>query len=266
MNSKVIDFVLLIPCYNNISGLSASLKSISYPAAKFEVLIVDDGSEVPITTAGLQIPTTEIAITIIRLDRNQGIVQALNAGLTALKSRTDFKYIARLDAGDICDQQRFHKQVTFLNRHDDIALLASWARFQDMNSNKGYDYITQTTQEAILKEMHYKCSFIHPSVMFRKEVLHKVGLYPITYPHAEDYAFFWEILRNSKGAVIPEKLVTITFSDKNVSSENYKWQLQSRKKIVKNFGDRWLDKLMGIGMLNLKLILPGKIIQKLKFR
>jgi glycosyltransferase involved in cell wall biosynthesis len=264
MNSEIIDFVLLIPCYNNISGLSASLKSVSYPAAKFEVLIVDDGSEVPITKNKLQLKDVAMNIHIIRLDRNYGIVQALNTGLTALRSRTDFNYIARLDAGDTCDIQRFSKQVGFLNTHKDVTIVASWARFQNTTSTKGYDYITKTTHEEIVKEMHYKCSFIHPAVMFRKEVLDTVGFYPTTYPHAEDYAFFWKILKNYKGAVIPEKLVQIEFTDKNISSENYKKQLHSRKKIVKEFGDQWLQKIIGITMLNLKSMVPKSLIQFLK--
>jgi glycosyltransferase involved in cell wall biosynthesis len=264
MNSKMIDFVLLIPCYNNITGLSVSLKSICYPPDKFEVLIIDDGSEVPVAKNNLQLQDAALNITIIRLDRNQGIVHALNAGLSVLKSRTDLKYIARLDAGDTCDVRRFQKQVEFLNQHQDIALLASWARFQDVTLTKAYDYITKITHEEIAKEMHYKCSFIHPSVMFRKQVLEDVGMYPINYPNAEDYAFFWTILKKYKGAVLSEKLVKIVYSNKTVSNENYKNQLRSRKKIVKTFGDRWLQKMIGVGMLNLKLIIPQAIIQKLK--
>jgi glycosyltransferase involved in cell wall biosynthesis len=265
MNSKNIDFVLLIPCYNNISGLSASLKSIYYPVAKFEVLIVDDGSMTPISKDELlQQLDSEMTIRIIRLDRNQGIVQALNAGLVTLRARTDFNYIARLDAGDTCDEQRFHKQVDFLDHHPDIAILASWARFQSTDSNSGYDYITKTTHQDIVKEMHYKCPFIHPSVMFRKEVLDTVGVYPLTYPHAEDYAFFWIILKKYKGAVLPEKLVNIVFSDKNVSAENYKKQLESRKKVVQEFGDQGLRKMIGMATLNLKLVLPRAFIQFLK--
>ncbi|HET6224769.1 MAG TPA: glycosyltransferase [Bacteroidia bacterium] len=263
MNPNNIDFVLLIPCYNNLKGLTESLKSISYQFERFEVLIVDDGSKVPITRNDMPIDPSMV-VHILRFDQNQGIVTALNAGLTALKSRIDFNYIARLDAGDTCDQQRFYKQVNFLNQHKEIMLLGSWARFQHKTSAHSYDYITKTTQEEIEKEMHYKCSFIHPSVMFRKEILDSTGFYPDTFPHAEDYAFFWKILKQHKGAVIPEKLVQITYSDASVSAENYTRQLRSRKKIVKEFGDDWLRKRIGSVLLSLKLILPRKLITALK--
>lgn len=260
---NAIDFVLLIPCYNNQSGLLASIQSISYTPEKCEILIVDDGSRVPVNQAELQ-HHTKIPVHVLRLEKNAGILNALNTGLNLLKQRTDVMYIARVDAGDLCDIQRFHKQVKFLNTNNDVALLASWARFENAQTGKGYDYMTQTTHEEILKEMHYKCSFIHPSVMFRKELLASIGLYPDQYPHAEDYAFFWKILKTYKGAVLPEKLVTIGFSEKNISAENYRKQLNSRKRIVKDFGTNRWHQFMGMFMLSVRALLPTSFILKLK--
>ena len=263
MENQQIDFVVLIPCYNNQKGLSDALRSISYLPEKFEVLIVDDGSAVPLNEEELQ-KHCKGRIRIIRLEQNGGIVQALNTGLKALKQRTDIRYIARLDAGDFCHEQRFYKQVGYLNGHPDTALLASWARFENAATGKGYDYITKTEHRDILMEMHYKCSFIHPSVMFRREILDQVGLYPDQYPHAEDYAFFWSILKLYKGAVLSDKLVTISFSDINVSALNYRKQLDARKRIVKEFGDNNWHRILGIAMLRLKYILPASWILKLK--
>ena len=264
MNIKSIDFVLLIPCYNNSDGLMASFKSIVYPAEKYEILIVDDGSSIPLNENKLMEILPGVKIQVIRLDVNKGIVNALNTGLKKLKSRSDVKYIARLDAGDLNDEHRFYKQVALLDTQKEIALLASWARFESTQSDKGYDYITQTVHDKIATEMHYKCSFIHPSVMFRMEVLDEIGFYPENFEHAEDYAFFWKILKSYKTAVIPEKLVYISFSEKNVSSKNYKKQLQSRAKVVKTFGDQLFHKLLGTAMLRLKQMIPATIITKLK--
>ncbi len=265
MNQQPIDFVLLIPCYNNSEGLQHSLKSISYPKNKCEILIIDDGSTLPLNENELQ-KIYELTIQVIRLAVNGGIVNALNTGLNKLRSRNDIKYIARLDAGDSCSEHRFYRQVDFLNAHPDIALLASWARFENNDTCNGYDYITKITHPEILKEMHFKCSFIHPSVMFRAEVLNTVGIYPQDYPHAEDYAFFWKIIQSYKGAVLPEKLVKINFSEKNVSSKNYKKQLRSRKRIVKKFGNNSIYKWIGLAILNTKLLLPARLVLFLKSR
>lgn len=263
MNDPSKDFILLIPCYNNKEGLITSLSSISYPGEKFEVLIIDDGSTEPINQEELRL-YCKGAIQVVHMEKNAGVVVALNAGLRIIKSRNDIKYIARLDAGDTCHEQRFFRQVEFLNNHPNIALLASWARFQSTTSSTAYNYTTKTKHGEILKEMHLKCSFIHPAVIFRKEILDTVGFYPDQYSHAEDYAFFWKILKSYQGAVIPEILVQISYSDRNVSARNYRQQLRSRKKIVKEFGNNYLQKLIGIGILNLKLVTPAEIIQCLK--
>ena len=265
MNFKLIDFILLIPCYNNTDGLKKSINSIDYPADKFEILIVDDGSTQPISITDLIVINPNFAIKIIRLKSNQGIVYALNTGLQLLKKRDDFKYIARLDAGDICYPQRFYKQVDFLNTHTTVALLGTWTRFVDDVTGKSYIYYAKTTHEAIIKEMHARCSFIHPSVMFRKTIVDDIGLYPTEFMHVEDYAYFWSILQVLKGAVLPEVLVQVCFSSENISSKNYKSQLRNRKKVLRAFGNNFIDKQAGLAAINLKLMLPQNFIQQLKY-
>jgi len=151
-----------------------------------------------------------------------------------------------------------------LNTNSDIFLLGSWFRFENNKTGKGYDYITKTRYEDILKEMHYKCSFIHPTVMFRKEVLETIGNYPTNYPHAEDYAFFWSIMKKYKAAILPEKLVTIELTWNTVSSKNYKEQLQIRKKVVINFGTMTHTKIAGLLFLQIRQLLPPSIIRIIK--
>ncbi|NTW34267.1 MAG: glycosyltransferase, partial [Bacteroidetes bacterium] len=216
------DFILLIPYYNNYDGLINSIKSVEYPNNRFEILIVDDGSNFPLNKEEIQNIKCGITIQIIRMLENKGILEALNTGLKAIHARNDFKYIARLDCGDKCRPDRFTKQVKFLDEHPDIGLLGTWCRFTEKVSGKNYLYRTKIKHQDILKEMHFKCSFIHPTVIFRKEILDKIGYYPYEFVHAEDYAYFWMILKEMKGAIIPEALVDIEYSSNNISAKNYK--------------------------------------------
>ena len=81
-----LDFYVLIPCYNDQEGLVRSLESIHYDTAKFAVLIVDDGSAIPVQHAHLlSFVAAGFSINIITLPSNQGIVKALNAGLKWLQ-------------------------------------------------------------------------------------------------------------------------------------------------------------------------------------
>src|SRR5579872_7413942 len=103
-----LDFYLLIPFYNNLPGLVRSLQTVSYDPLKYGLLIVDDGSGEPILQADLApyIPAT-VPVKIIRLPLNEGIARALNAGLHWLEDKKNFRYVARLDCGDLCIGHRF---------------------------------------------------------------------------------------------------------------------------------------------------------------
>ncbi len=258
------NFILLIPYYNNFEGLITSLKSINYSKDKFEVLIVDDGSKIKLDEESVRVLFPEVIINVLSLSQNSGIAIALNKGLEELHTRTDYIYIARLDCGDTCHPNRFTEQVKFLDENTDIYLLGTWCEFTDSTTGKSYLYKTKTKHEDIIKEMHFKCSFIHPTVMFRKEVLDFIGYYPENYPHAEDYAYFWEIIRQFKGALLPELLVNITANMQTISASNYKEQIISRIKVIKAFGTKPLLITYGVIISRVRAIIPYGLILKMK--
>jgi glycosyltransferase involved in cell wall biosynthesis len=259
------DFILLIPCFNNTEGLVTSLKSIQYQPDKFEVLVVDDGSKTPLNKDALKKEMPDIDIKILWLPTNMGVAKALNEGLKSVHNRNDYKYIARLDCGDTCHSTRFTEQVKYMDKYSEISLLGSWCIFTDTISGKNYTYKTKTEYQDILKEMHLKCSFIHPTVMFRKEVLDAIGYYPETYRHAEDYAYFWKILLRFKGSILPLPLVSIAVNRNNISSKYRNEQLISRIKIIMTFGNNNFYKLLGILRIRIMQFLPYSLINKLKY-
>jgi glycosyltransferase involved in cell wall biosynthesis len=258
------DFILLIPYYNDIEGLTVSLKSVVYQPDKFDILIVDDGSRIKLDETALQNLLPGVTIKILSLNENKGVAVALNTGLKELNKRTDFKYIARLDCGDTSSPNRFTEQVKFLDKYTDIYLLGSWCQFTDTTTGKSYLYKTKTEHTDIIKEMHFKCSFIHPTVMFRREVLDTVGYYPENYPHAEDYAYFWKIIRQFKGALLPEVLVNVTTNMQAISAKNYKVQVKSRIAVIKDFGTNKLLIICGVIGATLRRIVPYRLIMKTK--
>ena len=259
-----LDFCLLIPCYNNIEGLKRSLLSIDYYADKHLVVIVDDGSQTPVTFESLKIQRFNSRVHIINLSINKGITYALNAGLEWIINNTGAKYIARLDCDDICDETRFYKQVSFLNEHPETGLLGTWCFFKEEGSSKSFTYKTPTGHDAILKSMHFRNLFIHPTVMFRTELIKIVGNYPFDYPYAEDYALFWKMLKTTKVAILNEPLVTCAINAKGISAANRKIQMQSCRRIISNFGENRMWKLLGVSYTKLRGGLPQKLIFRLK--
>ncbi|MFI5151401.1 MAG: glycosyltransferase [Bacteroidia bacterium] len=258
------DFILIIPCYNNRDGLLRSLHSIGFDRQRYEVLVVDDGSSDELTEADICTGALSgLHLQVIRNESNKGVVHSLNLALSVLLKRTDIKYIARLDAGDLCAEERFIMQVNYLDKHKDIALIGSRVLFEHFETGRSYLYKNKTDYQDIQKEMHFKCSFIHPSVMFRMALLHEIGLYPEDYPHCEDYAFFFKIIRNHKAVIFPEILLISEISNEGVSSRNRTRQILSRIQVVNRFGSNTLLKLGGIFKLLLLLLIPVGTVRKL---
>ncbi|MDB5197779.1 MAG: hypothetical protein JWP88_2150 [Flaviaesturariibacter sp.] len=254
-----LDFCLLIPYYNNAAGLQRSLRSINYPRDKHLVVVVDDGSETPITPEELQ-GVTDSYIHILRLPQNSGITTALNAGLKWIATNVAVKYIARLDCDDTCEASRFYEQVSFLDENRNIGLLGTWCRFTDHASGASYLFKAPFDDNAIRKAMHVSNVFIHPAVIFRLRLAEKAGFYPYDFRHAEDYAFFWSLLKLTEGAVLQRCLVTCAINSTGISSRHRSAQLKSCRKIISLFGTQPLLKKWGIYKTWLRQLAPPKLI------
>lgn len=257
------DFYILIPYYNNLPGLIRSVRSISYDPDKYALLIVDDGSKEPLHYDDLAAHTpVSLAVKIIRLPENMGITKAMNTGLEWLEEKNDFQFVARLDCGDLCMEDRFRQQVEFLRQHLDIDLVGSWCVFKDFSTDLTYTYRTPTEHKKIVRGMHFRNIFRHSTVMWREGVTRKVGIYPYSFPHAEDYGFFCEILNKGKAAVIAKDLVICDIDPNSISMHFRKEQLKSRIKVVKQYGKNRLFCLIGVVKLWFLMVIPyGWIVQ-----
>ncbi len=267
MNSwpQKIDFYLLIPFYNNLPGLIHSLQSVQYDIDKYVVVIVDDGSAQPITLEDVyqQIPSS-ISVKIIQLPCNKGITIALNTGLQWIMQQNNAQFVARLDCGDLCTPERFYREVTFLQEHPQIDLVGSWCVFKDFKTDIAFKYITPTQHNKIKRGMYFRNIFIHPTVMWRCDAMKKNKLYPETFPDAEDYGFFYQLMQNGEVAVIPEYLVTCEINHKGISLNSRKKQLNSRIKVVREYGRNRVLRYLGVFKLRLLLIIPYNLIFALK--
>jgi len=260
-----LDFYVLIPCYNNLSGLILSLKSISYDPAGYGVLVVDDGSKEPLKQEDLApyLPP-DLVLQILTLPKNSGITKALNTGLEWLEAQGNSRYVARLDCGDLCADQRFTRQIEFMDQHPDIDMVGSWCIFKDFNSGFSYRYTTPTEHDKIIRGMYFKNVFRHSTVLWRSEIIKKTGIYPDTFPHAEDYGFFYQILNKGKAAILPQYLVICEIDARSISVHNRREQLRSRGRVVRQYGKNKLFGLVGAGRLWLLWVIPYKLILEIK--
>ena len=259
------DFYLLIPFFNNLPGLIRSLQSVAYNPLAYGLLIVDDGSREMLRYEDLtsHLPQS-LSLTILRLRENQGITQALNTGLKWLEENGNSRYVARLDCGDLCMPDRFTRQVVFLDGHPEVGMVGSWCIFKNFRTGDSYRYVTPTEHKKILREMHFRNVFIHPTVMWRSDMTKKIGVYPETFPHAEDYGFFYKIISATEAAVLPTDLVICEINPQGISLHFRREQLKSRAKVVRQYGNNGLFRLLGVIKLWLLMVIPYKFILEIK--
>jgi glycosyltransferase involved in cell wall biosynthesis len=238
---------------------------VHYIQNKYLIIIVDDGSDKPILGEELnRLLPSKYPLQIITMPHNAGITDALNTGLQWIDKNCDTLYIARLDAGDICHPKRFFFQVEEMQKNDTALLCGTWCKFMSNKNNFNFLYKTPIYNKDIQHAMYFRNVFIHPTVMFKKNVIALIGLYPDNFPHTEDYAYFWNIIKIGTSFIIPKILVTCEINQNGISLKNRKVQLKSRMKIVKKIGKNPYRKIFGIIKLQMLLIIPNVLILKLK--
>ncbi|WP_281634373.1 glycosyltransferase [Flavobacterium luteolum] len=257
------NIILLIPYYNNSDGLMKSLQSIDQDE-ELDILIVDDGSinRFEENTA-IQNFKAKGKIFFEYLPENKGIEIALNTGLK-ISIEKRYKYIARLDCGDICLGKRFAIQRSFLEDNLEIKIVGSNVLAVDNNDTFLYSINLPLKDRDIKNKMYFNSMLIHPAIMFSAEILKTVGLYSLNYKSAEDYAFFFAISKSYKMANISEYLTQIEINEKGISLQKRKQQVACRIKIIKENFYFGFYPIYGLIRNYILLILPYRFILFLK--
>lgn len=209
--------------------LKKSIDSILNQTIKpSEIVLVKDGQLTDELNNVIDYFSNNPILKVIKLEQNVGLGNALRIGLE--KCENDI--IARMDTDDISLNTRCEKQLEFLNQHQDISVVgSSIAEFVDNPDNIVSYRKVYTTNEEIIKYMKFRNPMNHPSVMYRKIDLIKVGNYQ-EYSLNEDY-FLWVRLmkQNYKFANLSEPLVLMRISqDTYIRRGGYQY-FKTQKKI-----------------------------------
>lgn len=255
--------ILLIPHYNYPIGLYKSLKSIDKEEL-LDIIIVDDGSTIKFEEK--KVRSTYLGrgdVYFEYLIENKGIEIALNKGLE-FNLKNKYEFTARLDCGDVCIKDRFKIQESFLDCNKEISLVGSNVDFVDLKSNLLYTLKVPEKDKLIRKKMFINAMHIHPTIMFRNSVLNTIGLYPVNYKAAEDYAFFFNVTNSFKVANINKVLVKCEINPKGISTILRKKQAKNRVVLILKHFYLGLYPVYGLLRSCLLYVLPLSLLIKLK--
>ncbi len=210
---------VLMPVKNGQATLASSIESIrSQTFRDFELLLIDDHSEDD---------STEIAYTFSQKDPRIKLLPAPGEGIAAALRhgfyRAESEFIARMDCDDISEPHRLQRQWDYLQAQPRIGVLATSVRHLAVDDSAlGMHEFVEWNNSLLSPEQIYRARFIetpliHPSVMFRREIGMRHGLWrSATLP--EDYELWLRWLESGvRFAKLPECLLTWVDSPTRVS-------------------------------------------------
>ena len=193
---------VIFPVYNAEKFIKESIESILNQTYKnFEFIIINDGSK---DNSAEIIKSYKDQRIRYYEQKNQGLAKTLNVGLSYAKG----KYIARQDNDDISFPNRFEKQISYLEQNQQIAVLGSWAKIIDENGIFTNRFHHHSTSPLNLKfELVFDNPFVHSSIMARKDIIEKTGMYHLDNDYFEDYNLWSRISYHYQIANINEELL-----------------------------------------------------------
>ena len=215
MNTPLID--VLIPIYNAAYTLESAIASIQrQTVTDIKIIAVDDGSTDATASMLARIARDDSRVIVVT-QPNGGIVEALNLGL----SHSSATLIARHDADDLADTDRFAQQLEYLDSHPECVAVSCFARQIDnaglpLGSNAVFgppDRANPVWLPAI--EPH----LLHPFLMARRDAVVAVGGYRHAH-YAEDGDLYWRLQEIGKLHVMPRIMGSYRMNPQSIMSRS----------------------------------------------
>lgn len=152
-----------------------------------QVVLVQDGPVPSALQASID-SASEIAgqpVDVVRLEENEGLANALQAGLQVTK----YEVIARADADDVSLPDRFAKQNPLMRGRDLIG--SAIVEFEDDEAEWGMIRVLPARHQDIAETARFRDPFNHPTVVMRRSALEKAG----GYQHLERMEDYWLFAR-----------------------------------------------------------------------
>lgn len=149
----------------------------------WELIIIDDCSTD--NTRELITPyLKDPRIVYLKNEKNSGISLSRNKAL----ENSQGEYIAILDSDDYwLDKDKLKKQVDFLDKNPDYVLVGGGITFVDEQDKKIKTIIPPQTDKKIKNRLLIKNPLVHSSLIYRREIVSKLGTYSLGIDGVEDY-------------------------------------------------------------------------------
>lgn len=225
---------VVIPLYNKEKSIYATLQSVCEQTyTDIEIVVVDDGSSDNGASVVTSYPDTRIRV----INKpNGGVSSARNRGIREAKG----EYVALLDGDDQWDLRYLEEQVRMIH---DFPKAAMWGiNFAELNQGKlirkletalpdGYRGYVENYFEMKGRVSDLFCS---SSVVIRKEVFDKVGMFDERLKYSEDIDMWFRIIANYPVAFYDKYMAWYLYDAEN--------RAMNRERLLKYWLPYYVDK------------------------
>lgn len=193
---------VIIPMYNSASSIERALESVVKQdySGPIEIVVINDGSKdnsVEVVENFIEIHHNA-KIVLISQD-NGGVSKARNTGL----KNASGNFVAFLDSDDAWFLNKLSDQMKILQSNPNVDLLG--AAFE------GFYFAKKNEEELFkvnFKSLIFKNYFQPSTVILRKKVIDKIGLFDETQKYAEEGNFFFRVSQEFNCFFYNKKLIT----------------------------------------------------------
>ncbi len=220
---------VLIPAYNAEKYIGDTIQSVlDQTFQDFEVIVLDDCSTDSTNEVVKGFGAKDDRIRLFKNKTNLGIAGTRNK----LLEYASGKYLAILDADDLCHRDRLAIQSKFLEENSDHILVGSYYEMIDEAANHiaHVRHITKPNQVGI--GMFFHNLIAQSSVMINAALLGSER-YDLGFPPAEDYHLWIRLLRKGKVHNIPSELMHYRVHAQGVSKAKAELMSEQLRKILR---------------------------------
>ena len=229
---KTPEISVIMSVYNGETYLKEAIESVINQTFKnWELIIINDCS---VDSTGEILADFAAKDERIKVHSNE-VNLKLPTSLNKAISLCEGKYIARMDADDICLSDRFEKQYKFMEENSDIML--SSCRFMTVKNGV---YASggaggRCDDRALRAMLLVTNPILHPGVIAKAEVMKKLN-YDTTLTCTEDLELWTRMaIENYKMAILPECLLIYRLHDKQITSTTLERQHTEVLKIQQKY-------------------------------
>ncbi|MFX1257023.1 MAG: glycosyltransferase family 2 protein [Promethearchaeota archaeon] len=218
---------IIMSIYNGEDYLNKAIDSILNQTFKdFELILIDDAS----TDTSLEIienyAKIDKRIRVLKNPVNVGLTKSLNNAIRHFRG----KYIARQDVDDISLPNRLELQLNFLENNPEYAFCGT-----DVYVKQNYHQSVNFYEfNEIQKNLIINNCFAHSSILIRRTILDKYGLYNENYQYGQDYELWCRLIYKFKlkGKNLNKKLVIMNVPLNRLIEKDKKFIIQHKNYIL----------------------------------